>query len=290
MTSTVVSLPPITTIAVNALFFGFAIALFRRLLRIRLRPRIRPAFGERIVQGGGEGKVSPATDDYGLSDHQRPSGLLETWYLNQPQGQKRCFIEALTFRGVQPTRLQLECALTRVMMNHPVLLMAPHPDGTGFASQVTETDVQEGGMLAFPLPHATRCITVESEDTELDGLMQQLINLPSEADITAAAFSSRSTHGITWSGLRLHFIPSSRQDEFTLVLRLAHVIGDGMSGLNVLKGVMSELSSIVSSAVKGEELPSIVPVAQLASIAGYPGMDGECERQRDRCACTQTCC
>lgn len=261
----------------------------RAAMRARVGTRSRPMSDARKDQKAkakaNAKKADQAKEEEEESPHarrlERPTGVLERWYMGQPEGQKRGFVLMFRLGGVRPTLDQLRCALSRVALKHPVLLIVPDVAGSRYGMQIPEDAAGDGAMLNFPLDCLSECVeevSVTEETGGLDGLYRRLIEgILTIPDPTPEECAAARHTPAKWRGLKIMLVkePGASQEgqtaeEFSLVLRLAHIIGDGLSGIVLMKHLLTELASAGTVATPP---PSAVPASELTSIADYPSMD-----------------
>jgi len=223
--------------------------------------------------------------------HQAPAGLLDRWYMAQLPGQKRDFVEALKLRGVPPSELQLAQALTTMAQAHPRLLMLPHPVAYRLHSQFPTAVAAAAaagvprGQVPYPLPCLARCVTPSvqweakaSDDAarraQLKRVLNDYLNTP-VSDDPAAEECEPGAGGLlahSWKPLTLQLVSdgSDAEQEFVLVLHIAHTVGDGMSGFIFFRLLLETLGALRRSA---EPAPTTVPVASFLPLSAYPSVD-----------------
>ena len=295
------SSPLSSTLVYGSIAATVAGLLVNKFIRThRVSPRKKPCSPDGGKKAK-DAKVIPksssaaAATSHPLHSHEREAGLLERWYFAQPIESKRAFVQAIKVRGPKPSLHQLQAALSYVALAHPMLLLVPRPDGTGLASQVVAgkdvINVDGVDSLAFPLRVIKPCVSIVStKDESLDDIFYRLINQPPEVELTPEQYAARHDEGVEWSGLRLILVEDdpnpnptdrSRSDTFTLVIRLAHVIGDGLSGMILLRHLIAQLHRCTQAEPSASPLsdsaspmiPSHVPLTALTNIAHYPSMD-----------------
>jgi len=308
-------------VAGGALVLGGALLLrhaYHQRQQRRVGPRIKtiaPAMPLSLAAAAppAEEGVAAATAATVLwQQQQKPAGVMDRWFQSQPPGEKRHFVVAARLRGVAPTRLELQAALTRVAAAHPRLLMLPHPSEFRIHSQLPALATQDDGSVAealpFPLPLLSGWVEepVEwagapgSADAlrQLEALIGRVTNEPVDDDPPAELCAEGCRTQAQFRTVRLHCLRSSAAvsatdpaaaaaaavaegstqdtrvgDEFALVLHLAHQFCDGQSGLVLLRHLLSELAVLRAATATGEPLPQQLPLSSFRPLCEYPAMD-----------------
>lgn len=204
----------------------------------------------------------------------RPAGLMEQWYMAQPTDQKRTFIQSMRIRGVRPSLSELHAALSYVACEHPTLLVLPSHDCMNLGMQISKEQEQNiDGTIPFPLKQFKDCISISSGN--LDDIIFQLLNQPSETDVSQEVWSQHRTRSIEWKAIRVILLekePNEPLDEFTIVIRVAHLVGDGLSLIAIFRHLLRHLHRIRREGGLAN-VPKTIPAEAITSIATYPSMD-----------------
>jgi hypothetical protein len=257
---------------------------YRSLHHTRVGPRIK------TVKAAG---AAASTDVNGASgiyiDHQKVSGSLDRWYQSEPQGEKRHFAQVIRLRGRAPTQLELQCALTRVAAEHPRLLMLPHPDEFRIHSQLPAIAAAAGASdpsdpLPFPLPLVASWVAEpvrwagpadsDSVRTQLRVLFEKTLNTSVSDDPPKEQCAQGFAGQTTFKPVHLQLIHSGEaveNDEFALILHVAHQIGDGIAGLLLFRHLLTAVSA---ARAPGAGLPpSSIPLSAFRPLSEYPSLD-----------------
>lgn len=220
------------------------------------------------------------------------SGALDRWYQSEPANEKRHFVEMIRLRGRAPTRLELQCALTRVAAEHPRLLMLPHPDEWRIHSQLPVLAAAAGASspsdtLPFPLPLLSDWVAEpvewagapgsEAATAQLRQLFEHALTDPVANDPPkeqcAAGYKGptyfRTVHLqlVHWGDKKQqqHAAAANdeQQEEFALILHVTHNLGDGVAGLLLFR----HLFAFIHSAREASKSSSAVSSALLSTGA-----------------------
>lgn len=292
------SLPSLDSLQLQspAVRVGLTLALGAPVFALLLRRLWRKRVGKRALNArfaptasSSSARVAPAEcGNNPFASHERAAGCLERWYADQPD--QRYFVQAVRVRAEGANRVpseeQLARAISAVMMRHPTLLVLPAPSGRTVTTQLNAESLvteQEGGEPALRMPLAQARAAVlptmrRIDDESVHAALQRLLNMRLPAQPNAEEYAARAKTATGWDGLRVQLVSSPDCDEFELVWRLAHTVGDGGSGFVFARHLLSELAGMMQTANLPSNPPAVaaeksLPLHLVRPIASYPALD-----------------